>query len=670
MGSLHLDLEIANFIDFKAMTSASTFRNDINGLRAIAVIAVVLFHFNPSWMAGGFAGVDVFFVISGFLMTGIIFRGIDNNNFSVFSFYVSRANRIVPALAALCLTLMAAGWFILTPLDYKELGKHSIGSIGFISNILYWRESGYFDSASLEKWLLHTWSLSVEWQFYIIYPLAILFINKLFSRSHVKYLVLAGCALSFILCIFVTYKWPTAAYYILPTRAWEMLIGGVAYLFPINADDRKKRILEIIGASLVFFSYLIVSSETAWPGYMASLPVLGAFLIIQSARSKSIITGNFIFQKIGLWSYSIYLWHWPIVVAIYIYSLSSAYIYLGLALSTMLGYLSYEFIEKYKFNSLGKWPEIYKAKPLYIAIFVISSGVFLYKCNGVDVSFRQGASSEKAKFLNIYATQHKNLDDAYWLKCNTYTSLNEKNKYDTDPVCITKNGDGGVFLWGDSHAEALSFGLRTLLHKNNIPFYQKTSAGCSASLSRTKKQTGIFKQACDYSNSLALASIGKIKPTIVIIAQANSHNETDWEEINQKLLSSGVSKVILVGPVPQWRPSLPRVIIKESNWKIASEFITDPGLDASIIKLDRELQALHSNPKIEYISLIKSLCTNESPQGPYFCRVRTENGDLLQVDYGHLSISGSIFVVDSIISKRLMGLYIEAASITKSNDPD
>ena len=134
------------------------FRKDINGLRAIAVIAVVLFHFNPSAVTGGFAGVDVFFVISGFLMTGIIFRGIEQNNFSILRFYVARANRIIPALAVLCMALLIFGWFYINPVDYQIIGKHIASSITFLSNIIYWRESGYFDAASHEKWLLHTWS--------------------------------------------------------------------------------------------------------------------------------------------------------------------------------------------------------------------------------------------------------------------------------------------------------------------------------------------------------------------------------------------------------------------------------------------------------------------------------------------------------------------------------
>jgi peptidoglycan/LPS O-acetylase OafA/YrhL len=177
------------------------FRKDINGLRALAVIAVVIFHFKPTWMEGGFAGVDVFFVISGFLMTGIIFRSLELNDFSVLKFYVARANRIIPALALLCIFLLLMGMIILTPNEYKELGKHVVGSIGFFSNILYWSESGYFDSASHDKWLLHTWSLSVEWQFYIIYPLVIFLLHKFISIKYLKLLILIGAITSFILCI-------------------------------------------------------------------------------------------------------------------------------------------------------------------------------------------------------------------------------------------------------------------------------------------------------------------------------------------------------------------------------------------------------------------------------------------------------------------------------------
>ncbi|WP_411726794.1 acyltransferase family protein [Methyloglobulus sp.] len=292
------------------------FRKDINGLRAIAVIAVILFHFGVSRMKGGFVGVDVFFVISGFLMTGIIFNKVDRGNFSLIGFYLDRGRRIIPALAFLCFVLLVAGWSLLTPSEYKNLGKSVGGSLGFISNIIFWREAGYFDQASHEKWLLHTWSLSAEWQFYIVYPLIILLLRKWLAASRVRWGLFFFAVFSFLISIYASGRWPSAAFYLLPTRAWEMLAGGLVYLFPIAIKERTGTMLELIGIGLIAFSVMYASADDIWPGWLASIPVLGAVLVIMSKRNESLLTCNPIAQFIGKTSYSIYLWHWPLVVAL------------------------------------------------------------------------------------------------------------------------------------------------------------------------------------------------------------------------------------------------------------------------------------------------------------------------------------------------------------------
>ncbi|HHP0585882.1 TPA: acyltransferase family protein, partial [Vibrio harveyi] len=197
------------------------FRSDINGLRAIAVISVVLFHFNPEILPGGFAGVDVFFVISGFLMTSIIFIGLENSNFSIINFYISRVNRIIPALAILCLVIMIFGWFYLTPLDFKTLGKHVSGSIRFISNSMYLKESGYFDVSANNKWLLHTWSLSVEWQFYLIYPVVLTLLYKAFGFKTLRKILIAVTVSLYLYSLYSSYSNPNASYFLLSNRAWE-----------------------------------------------------------------------------------------------------------------------------------------------------------------------------------------------------------------------------------------------------------------------------------------------------------------------------------------------------------------------------------------------------------------------------------------------------------------
>lgn len=364
------------------------FRKDINGLRSIAVIAVVLFHFNSSWLPGGFVGVDVFFVISGFLMTGIIFRGIEQDNFSILKFYVARANRIIPALAMLCFALLIFGWLCLTPLDYKTLGKHVGSSMGFLSNITYWKESGYFDAASHEKWLLHTWSLSAEWQFYIIYPLILVAMKKIMSLNSIKVAILIGTFLGFIFCIVVSYKWPNPAYYLLHTRAWEMMLGAVAYLYPFKLNDNRKKTFEFIGLALIIVSAVFITKENAWPGYLALVPVLGAFLLIQADRKNSTITGNVVFQKLGGMSYSIYLWHWPFVVAIYYYSLNSYFIYIGLVLSILFGFISNKYIERIRFRSdFSNIYQYYKCKPIYLSFLIGALGSIVFLSKGFEDRF-------------------------------------------------------------------------------------------------------------------------------------------------------------------------------------------------------------------------------------------------------------------------------------------
>jgi peptidoglycan/LPS O-acetylase OafA/YrhL len=303
------------------------FRKDINGLRAIAVLAVILFHFKPNWVPGGFVGVDIFFVISGFLMTGIIFSQLAKNQFSITAFYLARANRIIPALAFLCLVLLGLGWFYLSPDDYADLGKHAASSTVFVSNFVYWGEAGYFAAVAHEKWLLHTWSLSVEWQFYIAYPVILVLLSKILPLRILKIVILLAAVLGFVFCIIATGKWFVAAYYLLPMRAWEMLVGGIAFLYPLQSTNRVKKVAGWAGISLVLISCFVISKNVSWPGYMAALPVIGSFLLLQSQQANSLITGNIVFQKIGLWSYSIYLWHWPLVVAIHYFSFPDTWVY-------------------------------------------------------------------------------------------------------------------------------------------------------------------------------------------------------------------------------------------------------------------------------------------------------------------------------------------------------
>ncbi len=371
-------------------------------------------------------------------MTGIIFRGLEQDNFSIMRFYVARANRIIPALAFLCVCLLIFGWFYLIPIDYLALGKHVGSSIGFLSNIVYWRESGYFDVASKEKWLLHTWSLSVEWQFYIIYPLLLVAMKRLMSIKAMKSCIVLGTIVGFIGCIIATYKWPHAAYYLLPTRAWEMMLGGIAYLFPWNLSDNRKKAIEWVGLSLILISYIFISEDNPWPGYLALLPVIGAYFVIQAHNEHSVFAKNKLLQYIGTWSYSIYLWHWPLVVAIYYFSLQKNFMYAGLLLSIACGYLSHKYIESLKFHYLKPY---FKCKPICIILVagVLGSGVFL-------ISNTLGYYPEEAQML------FKSRSKDHMSKGGCI--LNDTNQYKCPDDIDVK-----AILLGDSHAQSMGLSL-------------------------------------------------------------------------------------------------------------------------------------------------------------------------------------------------------------------
>lgn len=349
------------------------FRQDINGLRAFAVIAVVLFHFKADLLTGGFAGVDVFFVISGFLMTSIIYQGIERKQFSVISFYRARGRRIIPALAFLCLFVLIFAWSYLPPMDYQQSSRHVISSLSFWSNMTYWQEAGYFDAASHEKWLLHTWSLSVEWQFYVVYPLVLLIISKVFPFTWLRWLVLLGTILALLLSVYSSYKWPSLAFYSLPTRAWEMMLGGLAFLFPVYLSSRNKSIVEISGIALIIFGYLTLTGNDVWPGYLALIPALGTYFIIIAAKKSSLFTGNIVAQWFGKISYSLYLWHWPVVVALGYFSYTSSLsVLLGILISIIAASFSFYLIEQKAYKNSNLLVTRLCEFVLYRALFVMT----------------------------------------------------------------------------------------------------------------------------------------------------------------------------------------------------------------------------------------------------------------------------------------------------------
>jgi peptidoglycan/LPS O-acetylase OafA/YrhL len=303
-----------------------TYRPDIDGLRAIAVLLVVAFHYYPHWIEGskfiqgGFIGVDIFFVISGFLITSIIYKEIVSKTFSLQLFYIRRIRRIFPALLIMLTCVLLFGWYVFLPDEFSALSKHIMGGIGFSSNFILWNEVGYFDDSADTKPLLHLWSLGIEEQFYIIWPALLLFlINKRFFFSiSIIFLI------SFLLNILLAQTSPTLIFYSTFTRAWELIMGGIAsllyYKIPQNITNNKKHFINlfpIIGLFIIIIGVIYLNGKNIYPYYYALIPTIGTTLIIignKEAFINKYLLSNKYLVYIGLISFPLYLWHWPLLV--------------------------------------------------------------------------------------------------------------------------------------------------------------------------------------------------------------------------------------------------------------------------------------------------------------------------------------------------------------------
>jgi peptidoglycan/LPS O-acetylase OafA/YrhL len=612
------------------------FRKDLNGLRAIAVIAVVLFHFNASWLPGGFSGVDVFFVISGFLMTGIVIKGIEIGGFSILKFYIARANRIIPALAVLCLVLLVFGWFCLTPLDYKSLGKHVAGSIGFLSNVIYWSESGYFEAASHDKWLLHTWSLSAEWQFYIAYPLVLVAMSKFMLIKTMRVAILLGAVFGFIFCIISTYRWPNASYFLLSTRAWEMLIGGVAYLFPFALQEKRKKIVEGLGLTLIVGSYFFITKESPWPGYLAILPVLGSFLVIQSQCSNSLITSNFVFQKIGSWSYSIYLWHWPLVVAIYYFSLNEYYIYVGIFLSLLLGFLSNEYIEKIKFrNNFYGFFDYLKCKPVYFALIVGLLGSVVYISQGASARFHLAPKIKT--IMNELVIPHRNNGYCFYSFNNGLKFVDKE--MGTDCYLGSKHVKSSTLLFGDSYAGHSEPFFDEVFKANDASFQSIVTNWCFPTLSDefTGPKTHLAYQQCLLNRQFLKNNAHNYKNIILAASWDNVLKEGYIEGVElliNKLAMLDVNVFIMAGPY-RYKKNPLQNFYRSIYFDYSLDIDAIGGYDKLMTIVNIRLQSL--SEKYEVVHFInRSLLYKES-------NTFEQSGVTIpySLDGGHISILGS-----------------------------
>lgn len=617
------------------------FRYDINGLRAVAVLAVIAFHYNKSWLPGGFVGVDIFFVISGFLMTGIVFNGMNKGTFSLLEFYLDRAKRILPALAAMCFTLALFANLFVIPKDFLELARHTIGSLTFISNIIYSNEVSYFNAGADEKWLLHTWSLSVEWQFYIIYPVILLLAKRALSLSFAKALVIAGTVVGFAYCVYVSQTNADDAFFLLPARAWEMCLGGVAFLYPLNMQGFKQKTTATLGWAAILSACLFFNDSLLWPGYYALLPVLGTFLVIQANVQNFKLDDNRLTQTIGKTSYSLYLWHWPIIVSIgYLHIEKNPYVMLAalVALSTA----SYQIFEKSRLSGIA-------------LTAVTSSTLILFIAAYYSAGFSFRSSKE---FQLTDAEYHRAYYGGSGYPVKTIYTLGESS------------GKVDAIMFGDSFGSQYSKSYEKIAKSENLHFTLLFNYSCLILPTASIFKSGIEDEMCSSQYDKLKHELTRNKETPLILAFAwDSYKETlghkgaaspdNFEslesyysalegELDKLFRAGGDQREYFIVGVPQGAQTFAfRCLSQTELWGSRMMKSCDTEEPYNPPKINSVLASFaKQHPNVTFIDPNDKICPNDK------CRVIVDRKPV-HSDRGHLSVYGAQLVAPHIIEQVL-----------------
>lgn len=624
-------------------------RADIDGLRAIAVFAVIGFHAFPGRIASGFVGVDVFFVISGFLITTIILESLEKNTFSYIEFYSRRIKRIFPALILVLIATFLLGWVLLLPQEYTVLGKHIAGGAAFVSNFLLLGESGYFDVDAAEKPLLHLWSLGIEEQFYLVYPVLIYFIWK--RRLHFFIAILLVAFISFSLNIYLAQVGSKAPNYYLPvTRFWELMLGALLAYGLLNHPNNKliaknKNILSILGVIALALSFFLIDTQKAFPGWWALLPTSATILII-AAGQNALLNRNVLSRRILVWfgliSYPLYLWHWPLLSFAHIvegdipvYSLRIVLI----LLSILLAWVTFKFFEQpIRLNRLdGK-------KILTILSIMSFVGVIGYTCY-----FFEGFGFRYPKEVETIS-EHVDFRSAEYVR-NNECFLDDPLLANHQSTCFEKSRPL-VALWGDSHAGLLYPGLKKLQSKANFGILDLTQSACPPIFGL--KDLG-YRKNCNEVNRTVFNHLVSESPDILILHSAWRHKDFPLSDMDfhQKLTATirelkqhlPKTRIILIGPVPRWQGSPQKVVL--SDWRTSHDNYKLHTILQKAIRLDdvdEMLEKISINNHVDFISAIDRLCNSEG----CVSRVGEQPTDWIAVDYGHFSKAGSEYFISNI----------------------
>jgi peptidoglycan/LPS O-acetylase OafA/YrhL len=630
------------------------YRAELDGLRALAVIPAILFHAGFELFSGGYAGLEIFFVISGYLITTIILSEMERGTFSLINFYDRRIRRILPALFLVLFFCLPFAWILLLPSDFEDFSKSLVTVSTFASNMFFLQETGYWATANGLKPLLHMWSLSVEEQYYLIFPLFLMLMWR-FRKRWILSTLLIIAAISLLIAQWGAYNKPAWNYFLLLTRGWELAIGAsIAFYFlyrkktirTLSSHKAVNEVLGIVGLLMIGYTYYAFDEFTPYPSFYALVPTIGTGLIVLFSSSETFVgrlLGTRLLVGIGLISYSAYLWHQPLFAFARHSTLTEPSKLVFAALSVIcfpLAYLSWRYVEN-PFRKKGK---------------ISRKTVFTFALVGSVMFIAVGLAGDLTEgFYNRYSGNQKVLIDFIkYDRKEAYRQgscfLESDQKYsDFKDECFspaTANDDGSIILWGDSHSAALSYGLR----KNFRNLTQLTAGGCMPLIGYNPTS----RPHCIDINNYVLSKIEQLKPELLVL-HANWTTPLNKIEIGLKEgLSRTVSyvrsaspktRIIIIGGVPQWKPSLPELLLK-SNIELREMAYVYSQNYKKIQITDNVLSMVVNENELTFISLLDIFCKDEE------CLSSVKTGSTYEPfawDYSHLTKSSSLLVSEKIL---------------------
>ena len=652
-----------------AKAHAPRYRPDIDGLRAVAVLLVLGYHAFPNVFPGGFIGVDIFFVISGFLITDILFREAEQGPISFLGFYSRRIRRIFPALIVVATAAFCIGWFVLPPNELRSLGASLSGGAFFVQNLVLLREVGYFDIVAARKPLLHLWSLGIEEQFYIFWPVLIVAIARLRINPVAAIFVLSLASFAYGIATLKVNG--NLAFYSPLSRAWEFGLGSMLAIARAGTTEggfpeRPKRngqsvflrstwirngffrrlplqdLSAIAGVAIVCYCLVALNSRTPYPGITALAPVVASILLIASGDAwvnRRLLSGRAM-VFVGLISYPLYLWHYPLIAFMRIHladEIPMAFMLICVSLSVMLAWLTYRIVENPIRRSTGIAHRLISVPWLLIAMGTV--GLL-----GMAAIATSGFSGREPDHLKRFMLTEGGTT-VHWRSGSCFLSPTQSAD-EFESACSGGGRRPLIFLWGDSHGAALYPGLQSVSDSNHITVAQYTTAGCPPLLGYTNPR----RAGCREINAFVARKVRELRPQIVVLHSMWNVGEEDLDRglraTIQEIRKMGEGKIVLVGPVPTWKGNGLSANVLDYYYGEGAFALLPARTKYRLIETDADgvTRRLSRRLDIPYFSPWDVMCNKEG----CLARVGKEGADLTAFDNGHLTLAGSNLVAQSL----------------------